>query len=225
MNKLFVSWVVLLLGIIAPCKKVKAQDPITLIIKEGVTKVIKAVDLRIQRLQNKTIWLQNAQKTLENTLSKVKLQEISSWVEKQKVLYGDYYEELWKVKAVLSYYYRIKDITDQQLQLVAAYKQAFALLKQDRHFTIEELAYMGRVYTGILEESLKCLDGLFLVINSFATQMSDAKRLALIEEVAHDMQQHKNALQQFTNQNIQLSLQRARDEKDVTIVKALYGLK
>lgn len=224
MKKLLVSMVVLLLGIIVPSKKVKAQDPITLIIKEGVTKVIKAVDLRIQRLQNKTIWLQNAQKTLENTLSKVKLEEISNWVEKQKTLYGDYYEELWKVKAVLSYYYRIKDITDQQLQLVAAYKQAFALLKQDRHFTAEELIYMGRVYTGILEESLKSLDGLFLVVNSFTTQMSDAKRLALIEEVAHDIQQHKDALQQFTDQNIQLSLQRARDEKDVALVKALYGL-
>ena len=29
-----------------------AQDPITLIIKEGITKVIVAVDLKIQRLQN-----------------------------------------------------------------------------------------------------------------------------------------------------------------------------
>mgnify|MGYP004106733677 CR=1 FL=1 len=57
------------------------------IIKAGIKKVIKAVDLKIQRLQNKTIWLQNAQKTLENTLSKLKLDEISEWTEKQKEQY------------------------------------------------------------------------------------------------------------------------------------------
>jgi len=45
------------------------------IIKAAVVKVIKAIDLRIQRLQTKTIWLQNAQKVLENKLSKFKLDE------------------------------------------------------------------------------------------------------------------------------------------------------
>ena len=69
------------------------------IIKAGVKKVIKAVDLKIQRLQNKTIWLQNAQKTLENTLSKLKLDEISDWTKRQKTLYKDYFDELAKVKS------------------------------------------------------------------------------------------------------------------------------
>src|ERR1700691_3659973 len=50
------------------------------VIKEGITKVIKAVDLKIQRLQTQTIWLQNAQKEIENVMSKVKLDEISGWV-------------------------------------------------------------------------------------------------------------------------------------------------
>src|SRR5450759_1785832 len=68
------------------------------IIKAGVKKVIKAVDLKIQRLQNKTIWLQNAQKTLENKMSELKLTQIGDWVQKQKTLYADYFDELWKVK-------------------------------------------------------------------------------------------------------------------------------
>ena len=54
----------MLLSIVWVSNKAVAQDPITLIIKEGITKVIVAVDLKIQRLQNETIWLQNAQKTL-----------------------------------------------------------------------------------------------------------------------------------------------------------------
>ena len=71
---------------------------------KAIKKVIKAVDLQIQRLQNKTIWLQNAQKTLENKMAKLKLEEISDWVEKQRKLYDDYFQELWKVKSALTYY-------------------------------------------------------------------------------------------------------------------------
>src|SRR5450631_3079284 len=52
-----------------------AQDPIT-IIKEGVTKVIKAVDLQVQRIQTATIGLQEVQKEVENTMSALRLDEI-----------------------------------------------------------------------------------------------------------------------------------------------------
>jgi ABC-type enterochelin transport system permease subunit len=61
-----------------------AAPPIFGIIRAAVVKAIKAMDLKIQKLQNKTIWLQNAQKEIENTLSKVKLDEISDWAKKQK---------------------------------------------------------------------------------------------------------------------------------------------
>src|SRR5688500_12874179 len=79
----------------------RAQDPITEVIKAGIRKAIRAVDLKIQRLQNATIWLQNAQKTLENTMSKLKLDEISDWVERQRKLYADYFDELWRVKSAI----------------------------------------------------------------------------------------------------------------------------
>ena len=78
--------------VMQPCAEADAAIPIAKIIKEGVKKVIKAVDLMIQRLQNKTIWLQNAQKVIENQLSKLKLTEISDWVNKQKELYKDYFD-------------------------------------------------------------------------------------------------------------------------------------
>src|ERR1700730_43201 len=92
---------------IMPVQRTLAQDPITLIIKEGIKKVIVAVDLEIQRLQNKTIWLQNAQKAVENEMSKLKLDEISTWVEKQRKLYADYFDELSKVKEVIATYHSV----------------------------------------------------------------------------------------------------------------------
>ena len=225
MKKVFFTAFVILLASIAPVKSVNAQDPIALIIKQAIVKVIKAVDLKIQRLQNKTIWLQNAQKAIENTMSKVKLDEITDWVEKQRTLYKDYFNELWMVKNIISYYHRIKEISEKQVGLVQEYKRAWALFKQDKHFTPDELTYMGRVYTGILDESVKNLEQLSLVVNSFTTQMTDAKRLEIINTAADGTETAYNDLKAFNQQNILLSLQRSKDENDVEVIKQLYGLK
>ena len=195
---------------VMPVRKAEAQVAILEVIKAGVKKVIKAVDLQIQRLQNKTIWLQNAQKTLENTLSKLKLDEISDWTEKQKEQYRRYYEELAKVKAIISYYQRIRDITQKQVRLVEEYQRAWGLVRQDRHFTADEIGYMALVYSGILEESLKSIDQISLIVKSFTTTMSDAKRLELINDAADRVEINYSDLVQFNRQNMLLSLGRAK---------------
>jgi len=201
-----------------------AQIPILEIIKAGIKKVIVAVDLKIQRLQNKTIWLQNAQKTLENAMSKTKLTEISSWVEKQRKLYDDYFQELWKIKSALTYYHRVKDIIENQVAMVNEYKSAWTVFRQDKNFTAEELEYMFTVYTGMMDESLKSLDQLFLVVNAFATQMSDAKRLEIINTAASTIEQGFMDLKDFNNQNKTISIQRSVEKGDIEYVKKLYGL-
>jgi len=205
-------------------RKVAAQDPITLIIKEGIKKVIVAVDLKIQRIQTKTVWLQNTQKTIENTMSKLKLDEIAGWAEKQRKLYSDYFEELRKVKDALTYYHRLKELMDKQRLLAEAYGKAWGSIQQDRHFTPEEVQYIGKVYSGILGESLQNLEGLEAVVRSFTTQMSDGERLALIDKTAAAIEATYADLKTFTNSNIQLSLQRSRDLKETAVIRNLYGL-
>ena len=63
-----------------------------------ISKVVKAIDLKVQRLQNETLFLQNAQKVIENKLHVLKLAEISNWSQKQIELYQQYYDELNQVK-------------------------------------------------------------------------------------------------------------------------------
>jgi hypothetical protein len=200
-----------------------AAVPIIGLIAGAVKKVIKAIDLRIQRLQNKTIWLQNAQKKIENVLSKIKLNEISDWTERQRDLYKDYYEELAKVKSIITYYQLIRDISQKQVRLVQEYESAWALFQQDRHFNLAELGYMQQVYTGILEESMKNIDQIVLILDSFTTQMSDARRLAIIDAAADQIDTNYNDLKLFNRQNILLSLQRAKTKQDIQAVKKFYG--
>ncbi len=202
---------------------VKSQAQIG-IIKEILIKVIKAIDLAIQKQQNKIIWLQNAQKTLENTMSKLKLDQITDWVNKQKELYQDYYDDLKKVKDVITYYQRIKTISEKQVQLVEGYKRAFNLFKSDNHFTPDEIAYMEKVYTGILDASVKNLDQVFMVISSFTTTMTDEARLAIINKAADALDKNYRDLTQFNTQNKILSLHRSKDQQEVDVVRALYGI-
>ncbi|MES3019904.1 MAG: conjugal transfer protein TraI, partial [Bacteroidota bacterium] len=215
------SMIVLMVSL--PISEVNAQVAVLEVIKAGVKKVIKSVDLKIQRMQNETIWLQNAQKVMENQLSKLKLAEISDWTEKQKDIYSKYYADLWKVKAAISYYQRIKDITTKQVFLIEEYKKAWNLARRDKNFTPQELDYMYDVYTGILNESAKNLDQILLVVNAFKTQMSDAKRLELINEAADRIEVNYSDLRQFNTQNILMSLQRSKSQDQIEEVQQLYG--
>ncbi|RZK10445.1 MAG: conjugal transfer protein TraI [Flavobacterium sp.] len=216
------SMIVLMVSL--PIGQANAQVAILEVIKAGVKKVVKAVDLKIQRMQNETIWLQNAQKVMENQLSKLKLTEISNWTERQKELYSKYYADLWKVKSAITYYQRIKDITTKQVFLVEQYRKAWTLAQQDKNFTAQELAYISSVYSGILNESVKNLDQILLVVNSFKTQMTDAKRLELINQAAERIEVNYSDLKEFNTQNMLISIQRSKGTKQIQDVQKLYGI-
>ncbi|MCC9137517.1 conjugal transfer protein TraI [Pontibacter silvestris] len=218
------AWLIVLLFAAGLSQAAQAQDPVTEVIKAGVKKAIVAMDLKIQRLQNETIWLQNAQKVIENELSELRLTEIADWTERQRQLYAGYYQELWKVKAAIASYGQVRDIIRQQAALVEAYRRAYALFRQDSNLSPAELDYMQQVYTGILGESVKDLDQVLLVISSFTTQMSDGERLALLHRAAARIGRHYSDLREFNEQGIRLSLQRAREHIDLQRVKRLYGL-
>lgn len=195
-----------------------------IIVKEVIKKVLKAIDLAIQRLQNKTIWLQNTQKALENAMSKLKLDEISDWTEKHKEQYAKYFDELRTVKEIIFAYHKVKEIIKKQEQIVNEYKKAITLFRQDKHFTTDEIAYMEKVYSGIMDQSLKNLDQLFIVVNALSTQMTDEKRMEIINNASVHIDQNLDDLRQFNVENIKISLQRAKDQNDVDVVKQLYGI-
>lgn len=197
---------------------------IELIIKAAVVKAIKAVDLRVQRQQNKVIWLQNAHKTIENQMSKLKLDEISDWTEKQRILYQDYYDGLAQVKNIITYHRRVRDLTKKQVRLMEEYRTAWNLFRQAGQFTADELDYMNRVYSGILQESSKNIDQILLIVESFTTKMGDAKRLEIINTAADQLDNNFYDLVRFNEQNLMLSLQRAKDQREVASIKKLYGL-
>ncbi|WTM36558.1 Conjugal transfer protein TraI [Chitinophaga sp. 180180018-3] len=215
--------VIVCLFTIMPTKRSHAI--VWVVVKAAAKKIIKAIDLQVQRLQNKTIGLQNAQRAVENTLSKLKLNEIGDWMDKQREQYAKYYDELQKVRNTIAYYRRVKAIIQRQIDLVDEYKRAYALFKRDKNFTPQEIEQMGFIYQGIFDESMKNIDELLLVVNALSTRMSDAKRLELISAAGERVDRNFSHLLEFNRNNALLSMQRAKDQTEVMGLKALYGIK
>jgi conjugation system TraG family ATPase len=214
----------LALSFLFPTGHTQAQVPIADIIKEAVKKVLIATDLEIQRMQTQTVTLQDAQKMVENIMQSVQLSGIAGWVQQQKDLYGEYFQELWTVKSALTDYQEVAAILNKQARLVAAYKQATTAMRQDPHFSPAEIGHMERVYDGILGQSIQNLTQLGTVINAFVTQMDDAGRLHIIDATGRQLNESYNDLQRFTQDNILLSMQRCKDQQDGNFIRSLYGI-
>lgn len=207
-----------------PEQKADAQFVIGQVLNQTVGKIIRAIDLEVQQAQNKTIWLQNAQKVVENQLNQLKLSQIAGVGQQQTDLFTSYYNELYTVKGIITDYEQVRSITLRQQALVSEYQRAWSLTRQDKHFSATELKYIASVCTGILKASVGNLDQLLVLVNSFKTQMSDGRRMELIGITSRHIDQNYNDLKEFNNQNIILSLERAHDESDMQSTKNLYGI-
>lgn len=214
----------LMLGFSFLSVRSEAQVPVVSLVTGLVKKVIIAIDLKVQQLQNQTIALQNAEQQVENTLHLNSLNNISDWLNKEKSLYAQYYQELATVRQLIADYDMIKKIISQQTELVSEYREASAAFRQDSHFSAAELKYMDNIYSGILQESLRNIDELTTAVTDIATKMDDSERLVRINEAAKSMQTNLDHLRQFNHQNAGLSLLRARDAQDRASVKQLYGI-
>jgi len=205
-----------------PRQEAHAQilDAINAAIEEAITQV----DLGVQKVQAQTIWLQNTEAQIENQMGLSNLNDISSWLNKEKNLYSSYYKELQEVKTLISDYDEVKRIIAEQKELVVEYKNAYNLFQQDKNFSPTEINTMSQVYSGILTESSRDLNEIAMAITSFQTQMTDAARLELIHHASNDMQHNLNNLRQYNNGNMQVTLQRAQYLNDMNSVRQLYGL-
>jgi hypothetical protein len=214
-----------LLGLWCCCAVTDARAQVTIpIFGQIVAKVVQAIDLKVQRLQTATIGLQEAQQEAENVMSALRLDEIRGWVQEQKDLYANYFQELWQVKTVLADYHKVKEIVQRQKDILAAYQRAMALFRQDKHFTAAEIAQMEVVYGNLLDESGRELDRLEEVINPFGMQMGDQKRMEIIDGAASRQNRDYQDLEDFTIEEELLSVGRAGDEQEYEFLKKIYGL-
>jgi hypothetical protein len=214
----------LLLACLLPWRSDAQVLDIVQIVSDAIKKVIVAADLEIERIQTETIDAQNVEKAAQSDMEQSELSGIASWVEQQRQLFAEYYQELLQVKNAIAAYEEVKEMIEKQARIIAGYQQVYAALSQDKHFSLDEVSHAYAVLSGIANQSAQNSKRLTLVVTSLLTQMGDAARLRLIDETGVGIDRNYSDLAQFSQQNYLLSIQRARDASDIAATRALYGL-
>lgn len=140
-------------------------------------------------------------------------------------LHKDFLDGLMAVSPAVAKYARIAAIISMQLQLVKEYRSYFTRFKEDPHFTLNEIGYIGKVYTNLVSQSLKNLDALLNVITAGKLRMSDEERLHAIDGIYEDMQDKLVFLRDFNNSTSILSIQKEKEQEDIEVMRHLYELK
>lgn len=181
-------------------------DPVSLVI----AKVIKAIDLQVQKLQNQTIWLQQAQQVAEHELSKLKLSEIADWQRKQQQLYAGYFQELQTVRSAVKALPQVKQILSLQSELVVTYHR------------IAKVNVSRSAADALLDLSRDVVSSLQEVTSGNGLVMKDADRVKMISSLRDAMQDCLDNMRELEKQTNRLASSKQQMQADM---KSLQRLK
>lgn len=138
-------------------------------------------------------------------------------------LHQTFLDALLQVSPAVRNYKRVSDIIDYQVTLVREYQNAKQRFTASGMFNANELSYISTVYANLLKQSLRNLEELTDVLTANRMRMSDDERLAAIDRIYADMQEKVLFLRTYNNEATLLSLQRAKEAKDINAIRLLSG--
>lgn len=119
-------------------------------------------------------------------------------------------------------YSRVADIITYQKDIVREYKSAFNCFKSSGNFNMQEINYLGRVYSQLFQQSLNNLDDLANIITSSKLRMSDDERLQAINRIFADTEDKLQFLRNFNKQASILSIQRTKEKSEIKTLQKMY---
>ena len=93
----------------------------------------------------------------------------------------------------------------------------------DPNFTPDELSAISFGYAKLMSESSDVLQDLKNVVNITGMSLTDAERLAIIDNAYRNLLNYRNLVNYYTRKNISVSYLRAKKKNDTDRVLALYG--
>lgn len=139
-------------------------------------------------------------------------------------LHQVFLDGLFAVNPAVRDYRRIPLIIDYQAKLMKEYRRAYRRFTEDPNLTADELRYLERVYTYLVNQSVKNLEELTMVVTASRLRMSDDERLKAIDRIFLDMENKLSFLRYFNNSTQILVLQRAKENSEVMTIEKLHEI-
>lgn len=130
---------------------------------------------------------------------------------------------LLAVNPKLRRYSKVPAIISGQVRILSEYKDAWRQLKAGGRLTDKELEYMLRVYSNLLERSLKNLDELTMVLTAGELRMADDERIRAIDRLYNDMNEKTAFLRAFNKRAFAIDGQRRIYLRENQSLRSLYS--
>ena len=140
-------------------------------------------------------------------------------------LHADYFNSLKVVNPEIKHYTKVAEIIALQVKIVANHNQTYRRLNSSDAFSDNELAYLSRVFSRLLDDCAKTLDELITIITDGKLEMKDDERMKRIDKLYLDMQDKFTFSQNFSNDAKALAASRLKEKADVQTSRALQGIK
>lgn len=139
-------------------------------------------------------------------------------------LHRDFFGSLEIVNPKIKTYTRVADIIAYQVRIVKNISRTIKNLKESGQFNTDELDYSKAVFENLLDECVKNVDELYLVVTSDELQMSDDERIKRIDQLYTDMQDKYSFCQSFSEGCSVLAIQRLSEQIEILMSKKLNGM-
>ena len=134
-----------------------------------------------------------------------------------------YYDALKSVHDVVKGGAEVAKSISLVMEISETYVDNYQKMLSDGNYTPEELAAISSGYAMLIDESSDVLQDLKNVVNVTGMSLTDAERLAMIENAYRNLLNYRNLVRYYTNKTISVSYLRARKKNDMDRVMALYG--
>ena len=118
---------------------------------------------------------------------------------------------------------KVKKSIELVAEISEIYVRNFQSMLADPNFTPDELSAISFGYAKLMSESSDVLQDLKNVVNITGMSLTDAERLAIIDNAYRSLLNYRNLVNYYTRQNISVSYLRAKKKNDTDRVLALYG--
>ena len=109
------------------------------------------------------------------------------------------------------------------MEISEIYVDNYQKMLSDENYSPEELAAISSGYAMLIDESSDVLQDLKNVVNVTGMSLTDAERLAIIDNAYRSLMNYRNLVRYYTNKTISVSYLRARKKNDMDRVMGLYG--
>lgn len=177
----------------------------------------------LQQIAALQVYIGYAQKGY--SIAKDGLNTIGGFTRGEFKLHTDYFNSLKSVNPQIKRYAKVADIIALQVKIVKNYNRTYRQLNSSDAFNNDELAYIGRVFSRLLDDCDKTLDELITITTDGKLEMKDDERFARIDKLYLDMQDKYTFSQSFSNDAKSLAASRIKEKTDVQTSRVLQGIK